>query len=742
MARFQQYLLSDVSRQLGIEAVNLKEALINKSFDVDLDLEGLQDVPATINQDGYDFLIDYFKKDDEEINNQNKEKLVNVSDEILLYLLSINEEDPNFKFWLRQKDSTRSEEIRLKNGQWFQGSDYIYVGFYGLTDNKNKTQTIGFVLTFESAQISQIYLEIAFPNEGRKEFQLCYETIARKLTSYFSNSKGMDFDSSKFFFEYSTNDWNEAIDLFLNRDKKTIDETILEHGLTKDFEIPDSKFKKMLANTLSIRKELYGSKSSPKNEQVNLQTESLEVEDKLGRKPFVDSLKTYINKLWSEKKDSYAIHLGGEWGSGKSKVLNMLASDLEKEDWVVIEFNAWQNQHLDPPWWVFMDNVYLGIQNSKNHRWGIWWQERYWRLFVINKLYWLSFFALAAVFIVLNVFTGFDSLKLVQLLNNVEDGNNIISLILSYTTLIGSVWVFFKAITGSLILATSDVANDFKSNVRDPMRELKNHFGKIINYTKKNVAVFIDDIDRCNPPFVVKLLEGIQTLFRPQKVLYIVAGDGNWIKKSFEVYYDDLKDVVKKPGHDIGNFFIEKTFQMSIKIPQISDETKELFWRHLLNGDVDDTRETELIEEIDKANTEEEIDNVVKRAATPEEKVKVRTAAVKRMSEKEDILGAVEHKLIQYHKLLEPNPRSMKRLINNYALERKSMILSGIGFDQVSDDNLIKWVILQSRFPLIADELSKDPKKLSKLEIDESTGTIKEISKGLTPEVLKFCVRR
>jgi len=77
------------------------------------------------------------------------------------------------------------------------------------------------------------------------------------------------------------------------------------------------------------------------------------------------------------------VHLSGDWGAGKTSILNFLKVELEKEEltsanraddvsdrfgdsvdtqWKVIQFNAWQNQHTNPPWWALLDKVY---QESK-----------------------------------------------------------------------------------------------------------------------------------------------------------------------------------------------------------------------------------------------------------------------------------------------------------------------------------------------------------------------------------------
>lgn len=684
---------------------------------------------------------------------ERRKPLLQLSDDILLYLLEKRKLDHSLKFWLRQRDSNQSSEPRLNVGQWFQGSHYIFVGFSAITDAKNKTQTIGFVANFADFLNPTFHIDLSYPSEERTDHLECYTDIVDEI----SLSLEQDFDQSsrKHYFKYPENNWKNALDRFLSEHKPIIEKFIRKYGLEKSFSIPEEKFEAMLNKTLDIRASIYPNETTSNeslkvNEQVKLQSESVKVVDMLGRQPFVDSLKTYVEKLWKDKPEGgYTIHLGGEWGSGKSKVLDMLKNELEKDDWVVVEFNAWQNQHIDPPWWVLMDSVYKQVLSSAKNKISVWIKEYWWRLVELNQLYWWSFIGLTTLFLIIGLFSGFTFFKMGSP-DVWTKSTTILGIITSGITISGAIWVLFKAIAGSLVPATPDAAMQFQKHVRDPMQELKKHYSSITSYTKNNIAVFIDDIDRCNPQFVVNLLEGIQTLFKNANVLYVVAGDSNWIKKSFEIFYADLEGVVNKPENTIGNFFLEKTFQMSIGLPRISDETKEIFWKHLLQGSQnqdepnlnENADSNELEEEINSAGDEKTIDDALQKAKTPEEKVKLRGVAVKKMSENDKVLSRVEHKLVRFHQLLEPNPRSMKRLINNYALERKSLILSGVSLTEVSDDHLIRWIILKSRFPLIADELIADPAFLDKF-IEKSTGKdLTPILEGLTVDILTKCVRR
>lgn len=703
------------------------------------------------------------KKEETNSDTSPMKSLIKLSDELLLWLYIKHRKKEAFRFWLRQRNNARSKVDRFKNGQWFQGSDYIFLSFYSQSDPNNKTQSIGLVFRFQSAT-PEILIECSFQTEEREEFLACYRAIGELLQGNNSFS-GSHLEEKKYYFFYKQTDWEHALNEFLEVHKPIIDNVIDKLGLSAEFEISESKFESML-NRIKIERKGDLDKDADEyeqrfgqqaHEQVMLQIETTNVEDNLERKPFVVALYSYINKLWQadEFNDAYTIHLGGEWGSGKTKVLEMLKLALlsakknngevqeNAKEWLVIDFNAWRNQHIDPPWWIFIDHVYKGIRDddkiTKAARKLICWKETKWRLFTLNRFYvWVFLGTLLLI-----------GLSLIVYKNKPDGIIEKMALLTSSFSTIAGLWAISKAFSSSLYHGSSDAAKRFQREVRDPMKQLKDHYGEILQYTKKEVAIFIDDIDRCNPTFVVKLLEGIQTLFKSEKVLYVIAGDGRWIKQSFGNYYASLKSVVSKPGNNLGNFFLEKTFQLSIAVPRISDETKEQFWRTLLNGSEDaeamllaEKEKQEIKQKIKAAKTESEMDAVINEEDSPYMKQFARSEAVQEMADKDVITERLVHKLEQYYHYLEPNPRSMKRLINNYALERKAMMLSGISLAEVSDEHLIKWIMLKSSYPVLADKLADNPSCLAEEIKNYSSDSLVKLTEGLEEDVIASCVRR
>jgi hypothetical protein len=83
----------------------------------------------------------------------------------------------------------------------------------------------------------------------------------------------------------------------------------------------------------------------------------------------------------------------------------------------------------------------------------------------------------------------------------------------------------------------------------------------------------------------------------------------------------------------------------------------------------------------------------------------VAPAAVKKMAEA-TLATETEHALERFAPLLHGNPRSMKRYINRYSVTRSVRTLEG---STVDTEALALWVLLEIRWPRLADHLQHHP---------------------------------
>lgn len=186
-----------------------------------------------------------------------KEKIIAISEEILQRLLKYrDEEDSTFTFSIRSRDSARSKEVRLKKGQWFQGSHYIYVPLFKRGDNDRKIKTIGFVVTpNESGGISRNYLEVSFKGGkfSEKERQFHFELAEKFGVQLNENRYG-----SK---EYSnTEAYLENLEHYLSEVLPFARGLLKKYDIEKQYIVTEKEFNRNLDRVKKIRESMLSNK--------------------------------------------------------------------------------------------------------------------------------------------------------------------------------------------------------------------------------------------------------------------------------------------------------------------------------------------------------------------------------------------------------------------------------------------------------------------------------------------------
>ena len=458
------------------------------------------------------------------------------------------------------------------------------------------------------------------------------------------------------------------------------------------------------------------------------------VEDQLGRAAFAKYLARRIQAVPLDS-GAYSFHIYGPWGSGKSTLLNFLKEDLEGTGrWMVTEFNAWRNQHIRPPWWSLMERVFRRTKGVLPRDVLI---SEYWWRFNTGRLHYIfGGILLLWAFVLLILPSLLAEVKSTSstLANFSGDLSKIIALLLT-------LWGLFVGIGRSLLFGSAQAAKTYMELTHDPMDTIKRRFKRLMQHIRpQRTAVFIDDLDRCQGDYVIELLEGMQTIFKEAPVIFVVAADRGWLNACYEQAYKDFQPIVHEPGKPLGTLFLEKAFQFSTPIPGIPIELKEAFWRNLVQ--VQAGKEEHTLEEargqarelMAGAESEGAVLRVVdgSRNRSFFEQRAIREEAVVRLAAPE-VVERTEHALIPFAGLLDANPRSMKRLVNSYSVNRAMATLSHI---DIQREHLVLWTILSLRWPELADYLEQYPEKITAIltdKTDECTESIVNLCRD--PEV-------
>lgn len=447
--------------------------------------------------------------------------------------------------------------------------------------------------------------------------------------------------------------------------------------------------------------------------------------DNLGRKAFAEALGSRLideqnrsaranakAKRPRLEADSFVLHLEGPWGSGKTSLLRFLSAYLTEHDWLVVQFNAWQHQRVGAPWWLLIAEVHREAVRRAS-----WPQSSWLRLRAAAWRAWIARWRIAGLLAAIALFVV---ALFVAGSQDVPGGAALITLVATAVTTVAAGINALRGLGGAF--SSRQGADQFVRQAADPMNTLERRFCGLVRSIGKPVAVFVDDLDRCRPPYVVELLEGIQTVLREPPVTFVIAADRHWLYDSYEQVYPEHKRDGRDPGRPLGHLFLEKTFQLSTSVPRLSLAEREEFWRSLIfpSAEAEDAAELEqrLAQEFAGARTEEETFTVLDRLSrgSPAERRAARAVAVRKLSTPE-LVQATEHTLSRFAPLLEPNPRAMKRLVNAYGVERALQIIGGHSTAlDYPRERLALWTILKSRWPLLADYLADEPDAVEALK--------------------------
>jgi len=436
--------------------------------------------------------------------------------------------------------------------------------------------------------------------------------------------------------------------------------------------------------------------------------------DSFNRFAFAEYLARWLDRLWHEslnlpveagqgiKGDSFVLHLCGRWGAGKTTFMHQLDQCLHddskvKRPWIGIHFNAWRNQHVDPPWWGLLDRIVQeGIKGAPNSK------ELHWK----NYWYRIEEGDRRPVFIMLATILLLLGLALTL-------GGDVMKSIASILALASTVAVLLS----KLMPGFAASAHMFRRLSSDPMEKIRSYYRKMVDGFDRPVIVFIDDLDRCKSSYVIELLESLHTLYSHPKVFFLVAADRTWISACFEEGYETFNGKIAQVEQPTGYRFLEKLFQLSVALPPISAELKVSFMDEITSREKSDSvvsfdEAYAVVEkEIQHVSSESELNDYMR--SEPESaiyKQAMIAAAVIKAAKTESFATANRHRLTRFVDLMDANPRSMKLIVNAFGVYVNLARVSGVlDMDEAFLDQVALWTILEVRFPRVAEYLARFP---------------------------------
>ena len=235
------------------------------------------------------------------------------------------------------------------------------------------------------------------------------------------------------------------------------------------------------------------------------------LEDSLGRNRFANSLSKAI--LSHTDKSSLVIGLYGNWGSGKTSLLNLIRENIEKSNYknkpIIVRYNPWNFADQDQLISQFFNQLYSSLEKTDYSR----------NVKKFNKK--LKSYAKI-----------FERLFFVP-------GTSKISKIMGF---VAYIYQYFVTTENNLI------------KIRTELNE------NLINLSKK-ILFIIDDIDRLPPVEIRQVFQVVKKIADFPNTVYLLAFDKKVVLDAFEETIRNSKEA-----------YLEKIVQVPFEIPPISEE--------------------------------------------------------------------------------------------------------------------------------------------------------------------------
>lgn len=316
--------------------------------------------------------------------------------------------------------------------------------------------------------------------------------------------------------------------------------------------------------------------------------------DVLGLCRKADALAAFLGNPRTEPPLTFGIM--GEWGRGKSSLMNLLRHRLGRDGFTTVWFNAWHHQSEESllaslletirrtriaPWWT-LDGMRFRLQLSMRR--ALHGREGDWVLLLSSLVAFLvlcrwnplgfqwSLEALGAYV---------DGIGEKGWLKKLTDGGALLVTMLPLGVTLLSFWrivrkalVVFNAQPSRLL---ADLAG--KTTLRDMSEkvgfreEFRREFSEVaLALRHAPLVVFIDDLDRCRPEKVMEILESINFLVTCGPCYFVVAMDKRQITRAIIVNDERVIELFKDQGEAHAQEYLEKIINIEVPVPEPGPE--------------------------------------------------------------------------------------------------------------------------------------------------------------------------
>ncbi|MDR2407406.1 MAG: KAP family NTPase [Bacteroidales bacterium] len=379
----------------------------------------------------------------------------------------------------------------------------------------------------------------------------------------------------------------------------------------------------------------------------------------------------------------------GDWGSGKSSILEMLRKTMEDEDGVVcLYFNGWVFEGYDDAKAALLESIIKNFnENTKIKNKAT---DSIKKLF--KSINWMRTISFSLKNVVVPVTAGImtNGLSLIsQLFSKLQ------SLVQDPTFLVEKIKTYDEESFKKEFLNTDGGNNNFGL-----VREFRDEFEKMLDESEiKKLVVIIDDLDRCLPDRIIDNLEAIKLFLNVKNTAFIIGTDPRIVRHAIEYRYKNTEYNANNGSREnrIIDDYLEKLIQIPYNLPKLSDSEVETYLSLLFcENDLENESFAKVMNAF-KAFREQDRYSVFNFNKIKE------IISVDTISKLENDVSLITKLSPIISESLYGNPRQIKRFLNTFMLRKKLAEVSKIRNFQ--DDILAKLMILEYVEPTLFDKL-------------------------------------
>ena len=278
--------------------------------------------------------------------------------------------------------------------------------------------------------------------------------------------------------------------------------------------------------------------------------------DCLSRTEFLSVASDIVDAKINQKV-GYSFAINGEWGCGKSTILNMLQEQLEKR-YLVIRYNCWKNDIYEDPLIPLLCEFADAL--NKEH-------------FVAFQDYEKKALKIAGASI-----KGLSKILLQSQLGLTVDA------ITKFVAETGT--LFVKPVVDTVHTIEDIVAEkhikteniETKLPIELLIEQIRENLSQLTVFEGRGIVLMVDELDRCLPDYAIKVLERLHHVFDGTRIIQIIAINKKELSGSIAKAFGQFEEKYRLLFAD---HYLQKFIEMTLNLDNGVVEDDEL---HILNG--------------------------------------------------------------------------------------------------------------------------------------------------------------